>query len=95
MKDGIVRQKTNISDTVDLYGCEVEEMSTVSRDDRIVMHLDQAARSKQIAEKIYDRIKVLESRLKRVYNAQNWNELMAKQLRDGKPENNTENRQCR
>ncbi len=83
MSDGIVREKSAISSTAYLYGCEADELP-VSREDRIAMHEEQEGRAKALAEKIYDRIAVLRKRLTKVHEAQNWNALMADNLRKGK-----------
>lgn len=48
------------------------------------MHEEQEGRAKALAEKIYDRIAVLRKRLTKVHEAQNWNALMADNLRKGK-----------
>lgn len=83
MSDGIVREKSAISSTAYLYGCEVDELP-VSREDRIAMHEEQENRAKVLADKIYDRISTLRSRLIKVHEAQNWNRLMADDLKRGK-----------
>jgi len=83
MNDGIVKEKTSISSTMELYGCNVEDLP-ISREDRIAMHEVQADRAKQIAEKLYDRISTLRSRLIKVHEAHNWNRLMADDLKKGR-----------
>lgn len=83
MNDGIVREKTAVSDTAYLYGCEVDDLP-VSREDRIAMHEAQADRAAMLAERLHDRISVLRKRVTKVNDAMNWNRMMADNLKKGK-----------
>lgn len=81
--DGIVREKTQISGTAYLYGCEIGDLP-VSRDDRIKMHEAQLACALQLHDELDDLSREIRRRIIKVNDAINWNRLMLEDLQKGK-----------
>jgi hypothetical protein len=83
MGDGIVKEKTSISSTMELYGCEVDELG-IDIEYEIAKHTRQIAKAKVLSEKLYDRAATIRRRMVKVNDAINWNQLMLDDLKRGR-----------
>jgi len=83
MSDGIVREKTQISDSEYLYGCDRGELE-IDVEYEIAKHTRQIAKAKVLSEKLYDRATTIRRRIIKVNDAINWNQLMLDDLKRGK-----------